>query len=251
MNRRILDTFCAHEGIISVVGAGGKKTTMYRLAAAHTGRIAITSTVYTPPFRRRLNAHLVLADAEHLTAQVNSALQKYERVAYAQASNKPARLRGVSPQQVADIHRTLGFDATLVKADGARLRWVKAPDQNEPVVPSDTSVLIPVLSIRAIGKRLSDEIAHRVKDVAHIMKIQPGDRITATHLARLLSSEDGALKSANQARVIPVINMVESKEEARLAKLVAEQAMGETNKIDRVVIASMAREDPVLHVVQK
>ena len=249
MNHQILDTFCAHKGIISVVGAGGKKTTMYRLATAHTGRIAITSTVHTPPFRRRLNAHLVLADAEDLTTQVKSALQKYERVAYAQASDKPARLRGVAPQQVTEIHQTLGFDVTLVKADGARLRWIKAPDENEPVLPSDTSVLVPVLSIRAIGKRLSEEIAHRVTDVAHIMKIQPGDRITATHLARLLSSADGALKSANQAKVIPVINMVESKEEVRLAKLVAEQAMGETEKIDRVVIASMAREDPVLHVI--
>ena len=39
MHQDLLKLFCAEHGIISVVGAGGKKTTIYRLVAAHNGRV--------------------------------------------------------------------------------------------------------------------------------------------------------------------------------------------------------------------
>lgn len=250
MKRNILDTFSAHEGLISFVGAGGKKSTMYRLVSAHSGKIGMTSTVRTPPFRRRLNAHIIVAEPGELFARVKTAAEQYKRVAYAHASDKPARLQGVSPEEVSYIHSELGFDATFVKADGARLRWLKVPDDDEPLVPHDNSVLVPIVSIRAIGKRLSDEVAHRAKDAARVMKLKLGDRITAAHLARLLASDQGGLKNAGEAMVIPVINMVENKEDLRLAILVAEQTLDQSTKIARVVIASMVREDPVLQVVQ-
>lgn len=251
MSSKILETFSAHQGIISVVGAGGKKSTILRLVCAHPGKVAITATVHTPPFRRRLNAKQVVTEPDRLFDEVRSVASRYRRVAYAHGSTKPARLRGVSLSDVSLIHSQLNFDATFVKADGARLRWLKAPDQSEPAVPPDTSVLIPVMSVRAIGQRLSGEVVHRVEEVSRIMHLKPGHRITAAHLAKLLSSKQGALKHARDATVIPVLNMVESKEDIKLARLVAEQALEETAIIDRIAIASMIREDPILEVIRR
>ncbi|MDJ0957741.1 MAG: selenium cofactor biosynthesis protein YqeC [Arenicellales bacterium] len=250
MTRNILDIFSAHEGIISFVGAGGKKSTIYRLVSEHSGKIAITSTVRTPPFRRRLSACQVVAEPDELYTRLKSATRQYKRVAYAYTSDKPARLRGVPPEEVSNIHSEFGFDATFIKADGARLRWLKAPGQDEPLVPHDNTILVPIISIRAIGKPLSDEVAHRAKDAARVMGISLGSRITAAHLARLLASDQGGLKKAGTAMVIPVVNMVENKEDMRLARLIAEQALDQSTKILRVVIASMVREDPILQVVQ-
>ena len=251
MTRNILDIFSAHEGIISFVGAGGKKSTIYRLVSAHSGKIAITSTVHTPPFRRRLGAYQIVAEANDLYTRLKWATRQHKRVAYAYTSDKPARLRGVPPEQVSNIHRELGFDATFIKADGARLRWLKAPGDHEPLVPHDNTVLVPVVSIRAIGKPLLDEIAHRAKDVARIIDLSLGGRITAVHLAKLLASDQGGLKNVGAATVIPVVNMVENKEDLRLAKLIAEQALDRSAKIERIVIASMVREDPVLQVIER
>ena len=250
MKGNILDIFSAHKGIISFVGAGGKKSTIYRLVSEHSGNIAITSTVRTPPFRRRLSAFQIVAEPNELYAQLKSATNRHKRVAYAYASDRPARLKGVPPEEVSNIHREFGFDATFVKADGARLRWLKVPRNDEPLVPHNNTVLVPVVSIRAIGKPLSEEVAHRAKDAAGVMGLKLGGRITAVHLSRLLSSEQGGLKDAGTAMVIPVVNMVENKEDMRLAKLIAEQALERSTKITRVVIASMVREDPVLEVVQ-
>lgn len=247
----ILDVFNAHEGVIAFVGAGGKKSSIYRLASAHPGKVAVTSTVHTPPFRRRLNAIQIIAERDQLFTRLQTAIEGNARIAYAHPSDKPARLKGVAPSDIAHIHQRFGFDATFVKADGARLRWIKAPGQDEPVVPTGSSVLVPVLSIRALGKPLSEEVAHRAQTAATIMDMELGERITATHLARLLASDFGGLKNAGNATIIGVINMVENREELRIARVIAEQAMVSSARIDKVVIASMVRDDPILEIVRK
>lgn len=247
----ILDTFFAREGVIAFVGAGGKKSSIFRLATAHPGKVAITSTVYTPPFRRRLNAYQIIAEPDQLQTRLEAAVNDHGRIAYAYKSDKPARLRGVPTSEVSRIHNCFDFDVTFVKADGARLRWIKAPNQNEPVVPIGCSVLVSVVSIRALGKPLSEEVAHRAKTAADVMEMELGQSIKAAHLVRLISSDKGGLKNAGTATVVSVINMVESRKDLHVARLIAEQSMARTSRIDRVVLASMVRDDPVLEVISK
>ena len=251
MSYDLLDVFEAHSGIVSLVGAGGKKTTLYRLAGVHKGRVGVTATVLTPPFRKRLNADVVIANASDLLEKVGASAKNNPRVAYAHPSDKPARLGGVAPSLVAAIHNNAGFDLTLIKADGARLRWLKAPSDLEPACPQQTTTLIPVLSIRAVGQPLTAEIVHRADLVSAIAQAEIGTVLTATHLSRLLAAEEGALKNAGSATVIVLINMVESKQQRRSARLVADQALAASDKIKHVVIASMVQDNPVVDVIYR
>ena len=250
MKTRLLDLFEARSGVVCVVGAGGKKTTMYRLATAHPGKVGITSTVLTPPFRKRLGAHVVVEDREHLTSVVGVAAQRYKRVAFATPCDKPARVGGVEPRQIIDIHNHAGFDVCIVKGDGARLRWIKAPGENEPVIPP-SSVVIPILSAHAIGEPLSEKITHRLREFSEVTGAQPGDPITPELVARLLASERGSLKNVGAARVIVVINMVDTSRYSTVARDVAKQALELSSKIVRVVLAKMIDEDPVVDVVER
>jgi probable selenium-dependent hydroxylase accessory protein YqeC len=249
MMEDILDVFSAKRGIISVAGAGGKKSTMHRLVTAHTGSVAVTSTVHTPRYRRRLNIAEIVCDQEDLLVRVKEAAKNNRRIAYAQPSEKPARLRGVDPEMIYSIHEQIGFEATIVKADGARLRLLKAPDHNSPVLPLGTNVLVSVLSIRVVGKPLSEEIAHHAPEVARAMGIEVGEVVEATHLARLLSTDYGVLDGADDIRLIPVLNMVENKEDLKLGRLIAEQALASSSRFDRVVLASMIQDNPVKEVI--
>ncbi|MFC1681889.1 selenium cofactor biosynthesis protein YqeC [Pseudomonadota bacterium] len=249
MEINILDVFEAHKGIIAVAGAGGKKSTIYRLVTAHSGRIAVTSTVHTPRFRRRLNLTEVVCEEDNLLSRVAEAAKSSARIAYAHPSEKAARLRGVSPDAVPAVHDLIGCDATFVKADGARLRLLKAPDHNQPVLPSGTTVLVSILSIHAIGKPLSDDVAHHAPEVARAMNINVGDKVTAEHLARLLSTDYGVLEGADHVELIPVLNMVENKEDRQLGRMVAEQALASSNRFNRVVLASMIQDNPVIEVI--
>lgn len=249
--RGLIDLLHAHSGIVCLVGAGGKKSTIYRLVSEFTGRVAITSTVFTPPFRKRLAAHTLIAAKENLQDQILS-LNNHRVIAYACPSDKKARLAGVDPDLVTQIHQSAGFDLTLVKADGARLRWLKAPAEHEPALPPHSTTLIPVISIQAVAKRLDQQVAHRPEQIAALINAQVGDKITPQHLARLLIHSRGGLKHYDRVKqVVPVINMVDSGEQKRLARLTAEHALEYSEQVDKIVLTSMTADDPVVEVIER
>ncbi|MGA8262541.1 MAG: selenium cofactor biosynthesis protein YqeC [Arenicellales bacterium] len=247
----LIEILEADGGIVCLVGAGGKKSTIYHLASRFHGRVGITSTVHTPPFRKRLSAQVLVAPEDELRTLVAGAADS-ATVAYACPSDKRARLAGVSPDLVSDLHESGGFDLTLVKADGARLRWIKAPGPHEPALPKRFSTLIPIVSMRAVGQPLDRTVAHRPGALAELLGAQPGDRITPEHVARMLCDVRGGMKEHERAdHVVPVINMVDTDEQRYTARLIAGQVLDRSARIERVVLTRMACENPVVEIVAR
>lgn len=247
----LIETLEAGSGIVCLVGAGGKKSTIYHLVSRLNGRVAITSTVHTPPFRKRLSARVLVGAEDELRALVAGAAGS-ATVAYACPSDKRARLAGVDPDLVIDLHESCGFDLTLVKADGARLRWIKAPGPREPALPRRFSTLIPIVSMRAVGHPLDQTVAHRPGLLAELLGAQPGDRITPDHVARMLCDVRGGMKEHERAdHVVPVINMVDTDDQRHAARLIAGQALDRSARIERVVLTRMACDNPVVEIVTR
>lgn len=247
----LVEILGAGKGIVCLVGAGGKKSTMYRIASCFAGRVAVTSTVHTPPFRKRLAAETLVSPAAELEAAVAGASGS-RVVAYACPSDKKARLAGADPALVTRIHESCRFDLTLVKADGARLRWLKAPAPHEPVLPSRFATLIPVVSARAVGKPLDHLVAHRPDRIAELVGARVGATITSDHVADLIAHPDGGMKYAGRAeRIVPVINMVDTDEQRYAARLIADSVLARSDRPCRVVLARMVSEQPILEVVTR
>lgn len=249
--RDLIEALAARTGIVCAVGAGGKKTTLYRLAAAHPGRVGLSATVLTAPFPSEVTDASIVADEEELEAAVTEAARRHRVVGFACPSSKRARHAGVSASRLAHIHRAAGFDVTLVKADGARTRWIKAPRAGEPVIPKGASTVLPIVSALAIGATLSDEVAHRPGRIAEVTGARPGARLTVEHLARLLSHPEGALRGVADATVVPVLNMVEDAQRQRQAREVARRALQLSRRFDRVVLATMRATEPIVAVVER
>ncbi|HSH43588.1 MAG TPA: selenium cofactor biosynthesis protein YqeC [Arenicellales bacterium] len=238
-------------GIVCLVGAGGKKSTMYRIISGSAARIAVTSTVHTPPFRKRLAADVVIGSDHELLELVGRA-EDSRVVAYACPSDKRARLAGVAPELVRAIHETCGFDLTLVKADGARLRHIKAPGEHEPVLPDRFDTLVSLVSVRAVGEPLDRTVAHRPELIAALTGAVPGRPLTTDHIASLLAHPKGGLKHAERAAaVVPVINMVDTPGQRQAARLIADQVLQQASRLDRVVLTSMVSPDPVVEIVSR
>ncbi len=245
----LIDALQAHAGIVCAVGAGGKKSVLYQLAREHRGRVALTATVHTTEFPADLDADPVIDEDPNLEARVRAA-DPSRSVAYACPSGKPGRHAGASPGTIRAIHDAGGFAATFVKADGARMRWIKAPEADEPVLVPGADTIIPVVSARAIGEPLSERVAHRIDRVAAVTGIAPGERLTPEAVGRLLASEHGALQHAGGARVAPVINMVDNELKEEMARAAASAAIAMTSRFDRVVLCCLRRpEQPVIAVV--
>ncbi len=239
MTAPLLEALGLEPGIVCAVGAGGKKTLLYRIAAAWPGRVAITNTVYARLVPAEVGAPVLLSPRSELAGTVRETRES--RFAYSLPDTKSGRQAGIEGQQIAEIHRDAGLDLTLVKADGARMRWLKAPAANEPVLPPGTDRVLAVASARALGEPLGERIAHRLDAVAAATGLSPGDLVTPDAMARLFLSERGVAAHLGRVPVIPVINMVDDDERRALARTVAEHILGESTRFDRVVLTCLKR----------
>lgn len=247
----LIETLGAEQGLVCCVGAGGKKSTLYHLAAAHTGRVGLTATAHIERFPRTLARNSVVADDPELSERVLALSESQRMVAFAKPCDLPGRHLGVSFEELARLRACGKFDLCLVKADGARNRIIKAPAPHEPALPPETTTVIPVCSIRAVGMPLDERICHRPERFAAVTGLSLGALVEPLHLARLLASPDGALRGVGHARVIPLVNMVDDAALEELAIEVAEQALMLTTRYAYVVLAAMRNARPIVRVITR
>lgn len=251
MTESILDLLEARRGIVCAVGAGGKKTTLYRLATAHSGKVGITTTVFMAPFPPELQAARVILPQEELTTAVVASARENRQVLFACPSEKKDRLGGLSPDLVQPVHERAGFDLTLVKADGARMRQIKAPAPGEPNIPTGADTVLFLVSAGVIGQILDEAVAHRVERVEAATGARRGEPIEPRHVARLLTSPAGARQNVGRAHLVPVINQVDTPKRRQQARAVAEQALAEDESLNRIVLTSMRKANPIVDVVRR
>lgn len=221
------------EGIVAVVGAGGKKSTLYALSAA-LERSVLTATVRIPPFEGHVERLVVTDDPIEAIRDTD------------------AWPLGVVPGRDGDRQRYLGYDTAvidriaettdapiLLKADGARRRWFKAPAADEPQIPETARVVVAVASVKAVGETLSEEHLHRPERVAALTGRKEGERIRPTDVVTVLTHEEGGLKGVPEdARVVVLLNMVDDADLEATAREVADGVL-DCPRIDRVVLGRM------------
>lgn len=220
------------EGLVCAVGAGGKKTTLYALANA-LGRAVVTATVRIPIFDPHVARVAVTEDP----------VGEFEEnddwpLGVVPEREFEDRYRGYDREVVEELARKAEVPV-LVKADGARMREFKAPDEREPQIPHSTDAVVPIASVQAVGKPLDDGVVHRPERIAAITGIEIGEEITPEAVAGVLASPDGGLKDVpDGARVIPLLNKVDDGEDAAVAREIA-RGVHERADVDRVVLARM------------
>ena len=218
--------------LISIVGAGGKTTTMYTLASelAQQGHRVITTTttnIYFPK-QDETDTLIVATETSMLLKMVNAAWKQLHRVTVAGRAIGSGKIAGLQPDQPYELLMKSGADVVIVEADGARHKMIKAPAEHEPVVPPETNVALLMMNAEAINQPLSGEIAHRPERVAAVLSINQGDILTPALVARLMTSEQGGMKNIpEQAKVYVLIThvMEERRDEVReVAELVGRLA---------------------------
>ena len=199
--------------LISIVGAGGKTTTMYTLARelAQRGSRVITTTttnIYLPR-QGETDTLIVASETPMLLKMINAAWVQHQRVTVAGRVIGAGKLAGLQPNQPYELLTKSGANTVIVEADGARHHMIKAPAEHEPAVPPETNTALLMMSAGAINQPLSEEIAHRAERVAAVLGIGQGDRLTPSLVAQLILSERGGLKGIpEQAKVYVLITHV-------------------------------------------
>ncbi len=227
--------------LISIVGAGGKTTTMYTLAselAAKGLRVVTTTTtnIYFPSYGET-DTLIVSTEISTLLKMVNSAWKEHQRITVAAKAIGACKVGGLQLDQPFELLTKSGADVVIVEADGARHRMIKAPAEHEPVVPPQTHIALLLMSAEAINQPLSAEVAHRPEHIAAVLGINLGDVLTPEYVARLMTNEQGAMKNIPEtANVYLLLTHVTEKNRA-ISGTVAELVQL-SNKKMRVLCSS-------------
>jgi len=262
----VVDALGAAAGTTCLVGAGGKKTTLYALAG-RLDRAVLTATVRIPIFDREVAAVRVTEDpVAALNEAAASGGDEPAGGAESMSDAEPAggadsfplglvpererddRYRGYDPAIVDEIG-SAHDGPVLVKADGARTRLIKAPNEREPQIPASADTVVPVASVGAVGEPLTAETAHRPERVAAIADAAVGDEITAELIGRVLAHEQGGLKGIpNGATAVPLVNAVDDDADEKVAREIA-RVVHERADVSRVVLARMI-EGEIVDIVE-
>jgi probable selenium-dependent hydroxylase accessory protein YqeC len=241
----------AAEGLVAVVGAGGKTSTMYALAD-RLDRAVVTATVRIPIFDHHVTAVVVTDDpVTVLRDAAGEGADRFPLGVVPEREGDGDRYRGYDTAVGEDLAAEGLADAVLVKADGARNREFKAPGENEPQVPAAADTVIPVVSAHVEGEKLTERLVHRPERVVELTDLSPGDPILAEQVAQVLTHPEGGLKGVpDDATVVPVINKIDEAAHEAAGNRIATRLL-QHERIDRVALTQFADpEDPLVAVLE-
>jgi len=244
----LLDAVAARSGVVCVVGAGGKKTALYRLAglAADQGvRSAVTATVRIPIFDAQVAGVRTTSDP----AAALSGTEEWPAGVVPERDGED-RYRGYDTAVIDDLANSGAADVLLIKADGARTREFKAPGDREPQLPASATTVLPIASAHAVGEPLTEAVVHRPERVAAITGLDHGEEITAADVATVLASPVGGRKGVPEgATVIPIVNKVDDAELRGVGREIARGVL-DRSAVPRVVLTRLVAPDPLVEVVR-
>jgi molybdenum cofactor cytidylyltransferase len=196
---------------VAVVGAGGKTSTIWRLAESFNNKVVITTTT-----------HLGLDQIEKAEQKFFvSSISDLENIDWGKLPHMvsitgPAidghRLNGLSIEDIKFLYeRSIEHQfSILIEADGARMLPLKAPSDHEPVIPDWADAVIVLAGMSALGKPLSSDSVFRPEVFGKLAMLMEGEVITVAGLVEVLCHPNGGLRGIpEKAKRILVLNQAE------------------------------------------
>lgn len=140
---------------IAVIGAGGKTTTLSKLAGLHrTERVLLTTTTHIFPFSPPVCDRLCIAPSAE---EITQALAQ-PGVVCAGVPSKNGKLTGLSEEILQAASQSA--DWIFYEADGAKCLPLKLHSDTEPVILPGTAHCFVIAGLSAWGKPIG-EVVHR------------------------------------------------------------------------------------------
>lgn len=209
--------------VVAMVGAGGKTTLIYRLAAVARERglrVVVTTTTHMGLLPESITGPVFVEAEGSADALLDEGLRREGRATLLGRRIRSDKLEGIAPSRVDELaHRA---DLVLVEADGARGRSLKLPAAHEPVVPSSTTLLVVVAALDVLGAPLDDTRVHRLEIVSDAIGRATGTLVREGDLVAVLRHPAGYLSRAGgRTRPAVFLNKAEGPEAAAAAERIA------------------------------
>jgi probable selenium-dependent hydroxylase accessory protein YqeC len=239
--------------VVSLVGGGGKTTLLFALAeelsSRRRGIILTTTTKIWEPEPSPSFALFLSPQFPEMKQWISRHLESHPYLILAQERLADGKLRGIPPRWAEGLASIPGVSFLLVEADGAAGRSLKAPREDEPVLPDNTSLLVPVVGIDVLGCPLDEHHVFRAEIAARLLHLEPGSEVTREITAGLLGLM--VKRRPSGARVIPFINKTDLPGSMEKARSLARYLLTcEPLQARRVVLGNARLFPPVREVLK-
>ncbi|MBM4299172.1 MAG: putative selenium-dependent hydroxylase accessory protein YqeC [Deltaproteobacteria bacterium] len=249
---QLVEALNFHRGdMAALIGAGGKTTTMFRLARELREKgwkvLVTTTTKIFKPSKPHIDRLFLVDDLEAL-AHACGAIAAPVVIGAGASVSEDGKLLGLPAPWLDRLNDGKSFDAILVEADGAASRLLKVPGEGEPVIPARCKLTVWLMSIGVLGKPLDAAWIHRVEVATALLACPPGNTIDEERIVQLIKHRAGCWKGIPPAsRRVAVINQVDSPEDIPPAVSLGKKLLA--CGAGRVVLTSYKNEDPVREVL--
>jgi len=237
--------------VVAFVGAGGKTSALLRLGFelhAQGWRVLATTTTRIaqaeiPTFPQAIR----LEQVENLPQALNQHgfLFLYDRL-------EDDKALGVSPESIYQISDQVNSDVILIEADGSRRKPLKAPYPHEPVIPPETTLVVVVAGMDAVGQPFNADAVYNPESVVEHYGFPLEMPIQPAWVAQVVRHEEIGLQGVPEgARVVALLNktsthMVDRLRTRRTAQLILQQP-----RINAVAIGQVQMPDNPIFEVQR
>lgn len=175
--------------VISIVGGGGKTSTMFTLGKelAEKGRmVTLTTTTKIRPFANAFP----------------------ERMRCAGLLTEEGKLKG--PENPVSLKKEC--DHLIIEADGSKGLPLKMPADHEPVIINESNQVIAVVGLSAVGKTIG-EACHRPELVSSFLEKTMDGVLTPEDIAKIILSPKGLSKNRGRRDFVVILNQADTKED--------------------------------------
>ena len=234
-------------GMISIIGAGGKTSLMFRLAKDLTGFgkqvLTTTTTKIFMPRRKDSPEIIFAASMEALLGKVKNYLAHYSHLsAGSRYDPNLKKVIGLPPEMIDQLWQTNLLDWIIVEADGAKRKPLKATGPHEPVVPSHTTHLVLVAGLDAVGLPLNDDHVHRAQLFSRKTGLALGEIVDEQSMATLIAIEiKKAGASIQPEKSLVVLNKADTEDKIASGRRI-EKMLIPQKTVDEVIVTSLIRQ---------
>lgn len=193
--------------VVAFIGAGGKTSTLmnlgYELAEAGW-RVTATTSTYIDSDQLGLVPYTV--STREGTAALSHALNE-NRFVFLYETIRGNKVYGPHPNTIPRLLDSVDSDVLLIEADKADGLPLKAPLAGEPVIPPETSLVIPIVSLSVLGHNLDEENVYNARAMIERYGFPEGTRVKSPWVAQVLRDEELGLRGVpKRARVVALLN---------------------------------------------
>lgn len=237
---KLIEIFDLKKGeIVSIVGAGGKTTTMFKLAEelrAENKVLVTTTTKIAWPDKAQYD--YICMERENF---LNYAAKDSNGIYVFGIEDKiKHKVNSVSEADLLELKPY--FDYILIEADGSKRKPLKGWNQSEPVICTQTTKTIGVLDITAVGLNINEENIHRSPIFCELTNTKVGDTVNIENIADMITNPNGLFKNSFGEKIL-YINKVENSNTINNAKKLIKILKNNENRvIDRYTMGSLYKQ---------